>query len=292
MTSPEAWGLLRCPKCASSLRFEEGPSGATLVCACGSLFPFRDGFPDLRHPESLLPSDEEFRTKYDEGAERYDAGLEWLFESFHEDEEAVRASMTDLLQLSPGDRALEIGCGTGKDSLHILRRLGDRGELWAAEISLGMLSLARDRIEASGGEARLLLCNGSYLPFPDRSFDAVFHFGGINTFAEIPRAFAEMTRVARIGAKVVVGDEGVPPWLKDEPFGRILANANPLYLHEPPLAALPVDAREVSLRWILGTAFYLVDYRVGEGPPPLDIDLRIPGKGDTLRSRFEGKKKG
>jgi ubiquinone/menaquinone biosynthesis C-methylase UbiE len=285
--------LLRCPACQRELALDPVPSGQTsgaLSCPCGRRYPIRDGFPDLRYPEQLLPSDEEFRSKYDRGAREYDAGLEWLFKSFSEDETAVRSSMVDLLELKPGARVLEIGCGTGKDSLHIAERIGREGELWALELSLGMLELARERVGQSG--TRFLLSNASYLPFADRTFDGVFHFGGLNTFGDIPRALAEMTRVAKVGAKVVVGDESVPPWLREHIFGRVLMKANPLYRHEPPLAALPIGARSVCVRWILGSAFYLVDFRVGEGAPPLDLDLPIPGKGDSLRSRYFGAQKG
>jgi SAM-dependent methyltransferase len=131
-----------------------------------------------------------------------------------------------------------------------------------------------------------VLSNASYLPFADDSFDAAFHFGGINTFGELRRALSEMTRVVRVGGKVVVGDEGVAPWLRRRLFGRILVKANPLYAHRPPLDAIPDNAADVRLQWILGNAFYVIDYRVAAGPPFVDLDLPIPGKGDSLRSRY------
>jgi SAM-dependent methyltransferase len=182
---------------------------------------------------------------------------------------------------------LEVGCGTGCDSVLIARQIGERGELFASELSSGMLRLAAAKLAAATPRIELLLCNASHLPFADETFDAVFHFGGLNTFGEKARAIEEMTRVARVGGKVVVGDEGTAPWLREKPFGRILANANPLYEHVPPLELLPESARDVRLRWIIGNAFYVIDYRRGRGLPPLDLDLPIPGKGDSLRSRWE-----
>jgi len=150
-----------------------------------------------------------------------------------------------------------------------------------------MIRLACRRLANVNSPVEYFLSNVTYLPFMDGHFDAAFHFGGLNTFGDIRRALSEMTRVTRIGGKVVVGDEGVAPWLRRNRFGRILINANPLYKHRPPLECLPENAREVSLRWILGNAFYLIDYRVGDGAPPVDLDLPIPGKGDSLRSRYE-----
>jgi hypothetical protein len=67
----------------------------------------------------------------------------------------------------------------------------------------------------------------------------------------------------------------------------MILKANPLYRHVPPLACLPENASDVSLHWVLGNAFYLIEYRVGGGPPRLNVDLPIPGRrGGTLRSRY------
>ena len=259
----------------------------TLRCECGATYPVEDGTPNLIYPEQLLPSDEEFRQKYERGAEQYDVGLDWLFGSFYEDEETVRQAMIDLLELRPGQRVLEVGCGTGKDSSCITARLESEGEFYAQDLSAGMIRLAKKRLAGAAVPVEFLLSNAAYLPFADGYFDAVFHFGGLNTFGELSASLSEMTRVVRTGGKVVVGDEGVAPWLREKTFGQILINANPLYRHTPPLEHLPENARDVKLRWILGNAFYLIDYRVGDGPPPVDLDLPIPGKGDSLRSRFE-----
>lgn len=259
----------------------------SLRCVCRKSYPIEDGTPNLIYPDQLLPSDEEFKQKYDEGAKDYDTGLEWLFGSFYENENEVRSAMLELLDLRSGSRVLEVGCGTGKDSLHIIEHLQEKGELYAQDISSAMIRIARRRLARSATPVAFFLGNAAYLPFDDGFFDSVFHFGGLNTFGEIDRSLAEMTRVVRVGGKVVVGDEGVAPWLREKEFGRVLINANPLYRHTPPLECLPENARDVDLRWILGNAFYLIDYRVGAGPPKVDLDLPIPGKGDSLRSRYE-----
>jgi ubiquinone/menaquinone biosynthesis C-methylase UbiE len=258
----------------------------TLESTCGRAFPIAGGIPQLVEPQNLLPSDAEFQEKYDAGAEQYDTGLAWLFEAFRIDESELRKGMIDLLELRPGARVLETGCGTGKDSQHILDGITPGGTLFAQDLSIGMLKVAARKLGAANGAVEYVLSNASYLPFADGTFDAAFHFGGINTFGELRRALREMTRVVRVGGKVVVGDEGLAPWLRRRLFGRILVKANPLYAHRPPLGALPDNAAEVRVQWILGNAFYVVDYRVAEGPPFVDLDLPIPGKGDTLRSRY------
>jgi ubiquinone/menaquinone biosynthesis C-methylase UbiE len=288
-----AISTLRCPACREKLELEADPSAerdllaGSLLCACGRGYPIENGIPNLIYPDQLLPSDAEFKQKYDRTADSYDQGLDWLFNSFYEDENTVRTSLLELLDLRPGLRVLEVGCGTGKDSIQIASYLGSRGELYIQDISASMIDLARRRLAGVTTEVEYFVGNAAYLPFDDRFFNAVFHFGGLNTFGDIRRALAEMTRVVRVGGKIVVGDEGVAPWLRKKKFGRVLINANPLYHHWPPLECLPENAREVTVRWILGNAFYLIDYRVGDGPPKVDLDLPIPGKGDSLRSRYQ-----
>jgi len=273
----------RCPIDLAHLESD----AADFVCSNGHKFPILGGFADLTYPPSLLPSDDEFRKRYDATASGYEAGLAWLFESFSEDENVVRSSMIDQLRLKPGNHVLEIGCGTGKDTVRIADRVGAGGTVYASDLSSGMLALLAAKREDIDVSLELFVCNAAYLPFGDGSFDATFHFGGLNQFGDIPRALHEMARVTRIGGRVVVGDEGVPPWLREHLFGRVLRHANPLYENKPPLEHLPENARGVGVRWLLGEAFYVIDFTVGEGAPPLNLDLPIPGpRGGTLRSRF------
>lgn len=260
-----------------------------MTCSgCGRRYDVRGGIPDFVHPRQLSPADAEFQEKYDAGAEAYDTGLEWMWQAFASDEDTVRGSMIDLLELEQGARVLEIGCGTGQDSWRILERIGGRGRLVAQDLSRGMLEVARRRLADSADRVELVQSNGSYLPFKDAVFDAAYHFGGINTFGERRRAIEEMTRVVRSRGKVVIGDEGVAPWLRRRLVGRILVRANPLYAHRAPIAELPVNALEPRVQWIIGNAFYVIDFRVGAEPPHVELDLPIPGKGDTLRSRYYG----
>jgi ubiquinone/menaquinone biosynthesis C-methylase UbiE len=289
----ENTSILRCPACRGSLSFGEtekaGSGQGQYGCACGTKFALDGGVADFTWPRQLPPTDAEFRKKYDETAAKYDSGLQWLFRSFYEDPVRFREDLVALLGLKPGQRVLEVGCGTGEDSKTIARQIGAAGELWVQDISRGMVELAREKLAEVQTPIHFSVANASYLPFADGVFDAVFHFGGVNTFDEKQRSLEEMARVTKKGGKVVVGDESVPPWQRERFFGKVLMNANPLYCHQPPLECLPENVRGVCLRWVLGGAFYVIDFSVGDGPPPVDLDLPIPGKGDSLRSRYENR---
>jgi hypothetical protein len=102
-----------------------------------------------------------------------------------------------------------------------------------------------------------------------------------------------MARVTKPGGKVVVGDESMPPWLRNTEFARILMNSNPEFVYPLPLDKLPVQARKTRLEWIIGGVFYVIDFEVGEGEPKADFDFSIPGaRGGTHRTRFYGQLEG
>jgi SAM-dependent methyltransferase len=233
-----------------------------------------------------MESDELFRIWYEGHASEYEDALRWIFGTFLADERTVRMKCIDLLEIRPGARVLEVGCGTGHDTSLICESVGTSGSVVATDISAPMLRQTASRSSAMSAPTELVLCNASYLPFPDRSFDATYHFGGVNQFGDRQRALAEMTRVTKVGGKVVVGDEGLAPWQRASITGRVLINANPMYDSEPPLEALPLEAGDVTLRWLLADAFFVIDYRVLEAPARVDYDLPIPGKRDTLRQRY------
>ena len=85
----------------------------------------------------------------------------------------------------------------------------------------------------------------------------------------------------------------MPPWLRDTDFAGILVTTNKQFLADVPLADIPVEARDVCLRWVIGGVFYLIEFRVGESEPEGDFDFEIPGvRGGTLRTRYEGQLEG
>jgi ubiquinone/menaquinone biosynthesis C-methylase UbiE len=252
-------------------------------------YPIRGGIPDFTYPFTLGRSDEETRQYYDRTADVYDQYLPLTFSTFHEDETLVRNGMIDDLRLSPDSKVLEIGAGSGRDSELILKRLGSEGQLFLQDLSPGMFKKAVQRLQDALPRPAFFLSNGSYLPFPDRYFDAVYHFGGLNTFADIKRAFKEAVRVTKPGGKIVMGDESMPVWLRETEFGKVLMNSNPHYHFPLPLEHLPVEARKTRVRWIVGEVFYVIDFEVGEDTPYADLDFEIPGpRGGTHRTRYWG----
>lgn len=252
----------------------------------GYKYPVFDGIPDLTYPYSLKANDQEFNDKYDANAEEYDKGMDWLFNSFYEKEQNVRQDLVSHLELQPGQLVLNLGCGTGSDSVYISDKISKKGYIVNLDLTLNLLRIAKDKL-GDKTNMEFVRGNASYLPFADNTFDSVFHFGGINMFSEKKKAIEEMTRVVKPDGRVVFGDESAAPWLKNKKFGKIIRNANPLYNHTPPLSLLPINAQKVSLSYLLGNSFYIISFNKGE-PVRLNLDLEIPGKrGGTLRTRYQ-----
>ncbi len=264
-----------------------------LFSPSGHRFEICNGVPNLIYPFDLPAVDRMALQQYEERADAYDRYLPLTFSTYGEDEQSVRNAMIDKLDLRPGLTVLETGAGTGRDSEIIARMLGPDGKLYIQDLSSSFLAKNIERMRGSCTHIEPALANGYYLPFADNSFDACYHFGGINAFGDIKRAFSEMARVTKPGGKVVVGDESMPPWLRETEFGRILMNSNPEFTYELPLDKLPVEARKTRLEWVIGGVFYVIDFVVGEGEPKADFDFSIPGaRGGTHRTRFYGQLEG
>ncbi|TAL71960.1 MAG: methyltransferase domain-containing protein [Bacteroidetes bacterium] len=271
-----------------------------VVSSNGMSYLIEDGIPNFIFTDQLSEVEEKTQTEYDYVAEEiYDNAVDWLFESFYENEDLVREKMIDLLDIDTGSRVLEVGCGTGRDSFRIAQRLGKEGIFFLQDLSRNMVVKTRKRLTDDykklglSCELNYFVSSATYLPFPDGYFDALFHFGGFNNFSNPKQTLEEFSRVVRKGGKVVFGDESLPPWLEGTPFGEIVCTNNLLFRHKVPLWCLPANCREVTLRWILGSCFYLIDYRVGDGTPPLNLDLPHKGRrGGTMRTRYYGQLEG
>src|SRR5437016_146163 len=64
------------------------------------------------------------------------------------------------LPIGPGDRVLEIGCGTSRNLIRLAKR-HPQAHLYGLDISEQMLATAREKIEKSGLTQRIVLHQGA-----------------------------------------------------------------------------------------------------------------------------------
>ena len=265
-----------------------------LVTDSGNSFGTRDGFPDLIFPKVLEDKAKQIQDFYENTADIYDRYLNQTFKTHDEDETKTRNYFIDKLNLKSDSKVLEIACGTGRDSELIAKRIGKGGQFVMVDITPGMLHVCREKLSAVDINKEFCVANAAYLPFPDKYFDAVYCFAAVGVFPDIKRSLAEMVRVTKVGGKIVFSDESMPVWLRDTYFCSVLANSNPKVLWDVPFKEIPVEARNVTVQWVIGGIFYLIDFEVGEGEPTgnFDYDIAGPTRGGTLRTRLEGKLEG
>jgi demethylmenaquinone methyltransferase/2-methoxy-6-polyprenyl-1,4-benzoquinol methylase len=130
--------------------------------------------------------------------------------------------VAELAKVAPGARALDLCCGTGD----IAFALAQRGaEVTGLDFSPQMLEVARIRSQKSEVRSqhpkspdpipqrptpKFVQGDAQQLPFTESTFDIVTVGYGLRNLTSWERGLAEMRRVARPGARLIVLDFGKP----------------------------------------------------------------------------------
>lgn len=230
-------------------------------------------------------------------AQIHDNAMSWLCKTHNVDEAALRVDLISRLRLKPGQTILMTATGAGNDLPELTKCLGSNGKIYAQDFAKEMLlaaaSRANDVFNMHGCAVEFSVSDATDLPFESGSFDAVYHFGGINLYDDIPAGIREMDRVAKPGARVVIGDEGIAPWLLNTDLAQALITNNALYTLQPPMGSIPQTAKDVNLSWVVNNCFYIIEFTAGDRNWSADIDVNHVGRrGGSIRSRHYGKLEG
>jgi len=103
--------------------------------------------------------------------------------------------------IQPGERVLEVGVGTGINTLLYPRDCSVTG----IDLTSSMLDKARDRVEREGiKNVRLLEMDAADLKFADNTFDIVYAPYVISVVPDPVAVVREMRRVCRPGGRVII----------------------------------------------------------------------------------------
>ena len=123
-----------------------------------------------------------------------------------------KRQVVQLAQITSGDRALDLCCGTGDLALALARR---GAETTGLDFSQNMLAVAETRsphpeVPSRNKNPQFIQGDAQQIPFPDNSFDIVTVGYGLRNLTSWERGVDEMHRVARPGARLIVLDFGKP----------------------------------------------------------------------------------
>jgi SAM-dependent methyltransferase len=116
----------------------------------------------------------------------------------------------ELLGVQPGERVLDVACGTGNGGLEAARAGASAVGVDQAE---RLVSVARERATTEGLDARFEVGDATALPAADGEFDAAMSLFGV-IFADARAAADELLRVTRPGGRIVLTtwtDTGATP---------------------------------------------------------------------------------
>ena len=180
---------------------------------------------------------------------------------------SAQAALLAMVALVPGERVLDVACGTGLVSFDAARAVGPSGCLVGVDLSGQMIEAARQRARD------LQCCNASFermdaeaLSLPDGSFDVALCALGLMYMPDPAQALREMRRVLRPGGRLglaVWGERSSCGWsaLFQIVDAEVASDVCPLFFRlgrQDTLATLCVDTRfeAIEHRRIAATLAY------------------------------------
>ena len=170
----------------------------------------------------------------------------------------IRRRAMEGLVLQPGQRVLDVGCGSGLSLALLRERVGAAGQVWGCDQSPQMLTQARARVTAAGwSNVELMECAAQDLTLPESVDALLFHY--THDILRSDLAIDRLLACARPGARVAIAGIKYFPaalaplnlwvYLKNRPY-----NGSPGGLRTPwdRIAPRLVDWRWQPTQWGMG----------------------------------------
>lgn len=125
-------------------------------------------------------------------------------QSWQKQLEPAQARLMELAALKPGERVLDLACGTGLVTFRAAAVIGPTGSIVGTDISEGMIEQCTRAAQARGiANASFARMAAEQLDFPEASFDAALCGLGMMYVTDFAGSIVEMARVTRPGGRAV-----------------------------------------------------------------------------------------
>ena len=168
---------------------------------------------------------------------------------------AGREAGIAALGLRPGDRVLDVGCGTGLNLPLLQDAVGPSGAIVGLDASAAMLRYAQTRIRRHGWTNVTTVLGDAADPPPaiGEPFDAVLFTYALSVIGHWRQAWTRSLALMRPGGRVAVVDLGLPTgrWRLLTPLARLACFAGGSDPHRHPwdvVTQTAADASHVPLR--------------------------------------------
>ena len=224
----------------------------------GATYPIKQDIPVFVEKAEVKGSNKKFQIFYDWYARIYDPMNTGFFKVTRMgDQDQLRMEYLSQLDIKDGDNVLEVSVGTGAN----MHCLPDTARYYGLDLSWGMLRQCVRRRRREGFQCELIMGAAENLPFPDNSFDSVFHVGGIKFFSDKAKAIEEMVRVAKPGSKILIVDQSeklakqvfrIP--VVNKLFAGVIENA------KPPTGLIPEGMVNIQLGTAMKDNVYVLQF--------------------------------
>lgn len=139
----------------------------------------------------------------------------WGTGDFHEvarQNVVIAEALCDTVDPRPGQRVLDVACGSGTAALVAARRYC---EVSGIDYVPDLIGRASQRAEAEGFAIDLQVADAQALPFDDASFDVVLSVYGVQFAPDQQRAADELLRVCRPGGRIGLASPMPEGWSGD-----------------------------------------------------------------------------
>lgn len=116
--------------------------------------------------------------------------------------------VVELAGIQPGDRVLDVACGSGNLTLTAASYAGPNGKVYGIDAAPEMIDVAKKKAERAGSGVIFQIGLAEKLDFPDATFDVIISRLAIHHLPDDlkRRAFAEIRRVLKPGGRVLIAD--------------------------------------------------------------------------------------